>query len=83
MDVNISLDWVPTPDNINALPKPLRDFIHHLSTEADPAGTTADNYRLRQENAGLRTECEKFAAVLKDYGRSQIYGAAAREALGK
>ncbi len=52
--------WRPTPENINALPKPLRDYIHHLETDADPAGTTAENFRLRQENKDLRQECEQL-----------------------
>lgn len=31
--------WMPTAENINALPLPLRSYIHQLETEADPAGT--------------------------------------------
>jgi hypothetical protein len=31
----------PTPDQINALPDKLRDYIHRLETIADPAGDQA------------------------------------------
>jgi hypothetical protein len=32
-------DWTPTPAAINALPEQLRQYIHDLETNADPAGT--------------------------------------------
>ena len=32
------MDWTPTPENINALPEPLRKYITDLETRADPAG---------------------------------------------
>jgi hypothetical protein len=56
--LDLSEDWWPTPENINALPKPLRRYIHDLQTNVDPAGTMRENFRLRQENAALRRECE-------------------------
>jgi len=30
--------WLPTSANINALPDPIRGYIHDLETRADPAG---------------------------------------------
>lgn len=30
--------WLPTPENVNALPEPVRAYIHQLETRADPAG---------------------------------------------
>lgn len=30
--------WLPTAENINALPEPIRRYIHDLSTRCDPAG---------------------------------------------
>lgn len=59
--MTIDPDWTPTPENINALPDPLRKFIHALSTDCDQQGTIRENYRLRQENAMLRFECERLA----------------------
>lgn len=55
-------NWQPTPANIKTLPAPLRAYIHFLHTDADPAGTIRENYRLRAENEGLRTECERLAS---------------------
>jgi hypothetical protein len=57
-------DWTATPDNVNALPEPLRRYIHDLQTNTDPAGLMRENFTLRQENAGLRLECERLAAQL-------------------
>jgi hypothetical protein len=34
----IGADWQPTPDAINALPEPVRRYIHDLETRCDPAG---------------------------------------------
>jgi hypothetical protein len=31
-------DWKPTPENINALPEPIRRYIHDLITKHDPSG---------------------------------------------
>jgi hypothetical protein len=33
--------WLPDPEHFNALPQPLRDYIHDLETRADPAGDVA------------------------------------------
>ena len=35
--------WLPTSENINALPEPVRDYIHSLIANCDPAGNVADN----------------------------------------
>lgn len=42
-----------TSNEINALPHRLRDYIHHIEANCDPAGTLRENYRLRIENAAL------------------------------
>lgn len=34
----MSENWLPTPESINALPEPIRAYIHDLETRADPAG---------------------------------------------
>lgn len=61
---------------INALPDRVRKYIAALETECDPSGTIRENFRLREENAGLRYECENLAKEHKmpvppDYA---IYG---------
>jgi hypothetical protein len=60
--LNISPTWTPTADNINALPYPLRRYIHDLKTICDPAGDVAMMFMLRTENKMLRWECERLAA---------------------
>ena len=51
--LRIKDDWTPTPKNINALPEPLRAYIHDLKTVCDPAGDVTELFRLSK----LRTEC--------------------------
>lgn len=34
--------WQPTAENVNALPAPVRRYIHDLVSNADPAGTVRD-----------------------------------------
>ena len=48
-------------EEINALPERLRKYVHALETECDPAGTIRENFRLREENAMLRFECERLS----------------------
>ena len=55
--------WIPTPENINALPFPLRRYIHDLSTLCDPAGIVRENIIVRNENKALRWECERLARL--------------------
>src|SRR5882724_8588652 len=45
--------FVPDADHINALPGPLRRFIHDLETRADPAGDVAEIALLKENNAAL------------------------------
>jgi hypothetical protein len=63
MIMDIPDDWTPTPENINALPEPLRRYIHDLAT-MDPAYIVRENLILKQENRTLRRECERLAAQL-------------------
>jgi hypothetical protein len=46
--------YPPTADEVNALPTNLRQWIHQLETDADPAGTIRRAVLLEQENAQLR-----------------------------
>ena len=46
-------DWKPTPDNINSLPEPIRQYIADLETMCDPAGIIAENTLLRDQIKGL------------------------------
>lgn len=46
-------EWLPTPENINALPDPLRKYIHDLETNCDPAGMVQENALLKDTVKGL------------------------------
>jgi len=41
--IDYSEFWSPTADNVNALPLHIREYIHDLETNADPAGMVAEN----------------------------------------
>lgn len=60
--IDIPDDWTPTAANINALPLPLRRFIHDLETMADPAGLVQENYELRAQVKAV----EAMVAKLRD-----------------
>ncbi len=51
--MNIPYDWLPTADNVNALPDPVRRYIMELETHADPAGTVAENTLLSDQTREL------------------------------
>lgn len=69
-------DWVPSPRNFNALPRPLRDYIMRL-VGRDPQWSIqkiamlqehirmveADNKRLRQELVWCREEVERYRKI--------------------
>jgi len=46
-------DWTPTAANINALPKPLREYIMRLESQTGTPGLIQENYALRMKVAAL------------------------------
>jgi hypothetical protein len=60
--VHIPKDWTPTAENINALPVPLRLYIHDLQTSCDPAGTIRENVLLKDENYAMRLKLAELLA---------------------
>lgn len=52
---------------INALPDRVRRYIAAIETECDPAGTVRDNFRLREENAGLQAYAQEQAKKLRGF----------------
>ena len=44
-------DWLPTPDNINALPEPLKKYIHSLDS-FDYTSLICENFELLQNFKG-------------------------------
>lgn len=63
-----------TPAEINALPERVRKYIMGLSTDADPAGTIADNFRLTEENAALRKLLATPGAEWRERGEPDPHG---------
>jgi hypothetical protein len=55
--------WRPTGRNINRLPLPLRNFIHALQTDCDPAGTIRENVLIKDENYALREKIGELKSV--------------------
>lgn len=49
--------WLPTVKNINALPEPIRKYIHDLETSCDPAGMV-------QANTIMKDLCNQLEAKL-------------------
>lgn len=42
LDADVAAEnWLPTSENINALPLKVSEYIHSLETNADPSGTHA------------------------------------------
>jgi len=63
--IDIPDSWTPTAENLYALPKPLRRYIHDLQTNVDCVETMRENFRLWQENAALR---KKLAGTFNETG---------------
>lgn len=59
MIINIPDNWLATSENINALPRPLRKYIHDLHTNCDPAGMVRENVLLRERVAQLERMLEE------------------------
>ena len=69
-ELNLGQDWVPTAENVNALPDALRSYIHDLHTRADPAGDVREliitrdlSYALERQGAELRAALESVEWV--------------------
>lgn len=57
---------------INGLPEPVKHYIYWLETDADPAGTLQDNWRLLQENRALRALVGELRTDPTTYRRPQL-----------
>ena len=63
-DRHTTCERSPLAEEINELPERLRSWIHHLETDADPAGTLRENFVLREAAAALGAKVEKAEARL-------------------
>jgi len=59
--------WTPTPENVNRLPEPLRQYIHDIETKCDPAGDAQQILLLKDTVNGqvvrikeLENACDTF-----------------------
>lgn len=59
----IGKNWLPTAENINALPEPVRDYIAGLQTNADPPSMVADNIIMKDTIKTLEKMLEERPAV--------------------
>jgi len=57
-------NWIPTPENINALPEPLRGYIHDLATRCDPAGEIAELALTKDQNRQMQALVDQSATSL-------------------
>ena len=71
--LDIPKSWTPTAENLWALPKPLRRYIHHLQSNVDHVETMRENFRLRQENAALRKKLAGKLSELRPFFADHFY----------
>jgi hypothetical protein len=57
--------WLPDPEHINALPEPIRQYIHDLETRADPAGDVAQMAFLKDTVDALLIEMRELEKELE------------------
>lgn len=53
-------DWLPTPENVNALPEPVRRYVHDVVARCDPAGLVQENAVLKDTVAALTKRVEEL-----------------------
>ncbi len=64
--MEIDDNWLPTSANINALPAPLRQYIHDLEINCDPSFIISQNIFLRDQCQGLQIMYRKAADQLEN-----------------
>jgi hypothetical protein len=57
--------WTPTPANINALPNPIRRYIHDLESNADPSGTIREAICQRENAMALAFRVKELEAEIE------------------
>jgi len=56
--------WLPTPENINALPEPVKKFIYHIETNTDPAHIVRENILIKDTCKALVLKLEERAPMV-------------------
>lgn len=57
--------FTPTSENINALPEPLRKYIHDLEENLDPGFIIQENIALKQQNEELLEKLQMTQIEIK------------------
>jgi hypothetical protein len=55
--------WLPTVENKNALPEPIRKYIHDIETNVDPQGMVRENVLIRDTCTALLIKLEEKGKV--------------------
>lgn len=64
--LEINEDWLPTPENINALPEPVRKFIYDLETNTDPAHIVRENILIKDTCKALMIKLEEKSGLVTE-----------------
>ncbi|MCK4823825.1 hypothetical protein KA005_49180 [bacterium] len=56
-------NWLPTSENINALPEPVRKFIYDIETNTDPAHIVRENILIKDTCKALLIKLEEKRKV--------------------
>ncbi len=56
------IGWSPTADNVNALPAPVKSYVHELETRCDPSGELRELVIARDTCHALDARCEALTA---------------------
>ncbi len=59
--------WLPSPENINALPEPVRRLIHLLETNTDPAHIVRENILIKDTCRALLIKLEEKGKVTEKW----------------
>ena len=60
-------DWLPTPENINKLPEPVRKYIYDLETNTDPAHIVRENILIKDTCTALVIKLEERPGAKKEF----------------
>ena len=61
--------WLPTPENVNALPEGIRRYVHDLETRCDPAGDGQKMALQADTIRGLDAKISELEAALASVRR--------------
>ncbi len=63
----IAATWLPTAENINALPEPVRNYVAGLETNADPPSMVADNIIMKDTIKTLEKMLEELPEITDEW----------------